>query len=132
MGYLLDTNAVITLLNDAASKLARRLRREKPADVAVSAIVMHELFYGAFKSKRTKDNVALVDSLRFSVIEFDKEDARSAGEIRAFLASKGATIGPFDVLIAGQALSRDLVLVTRNTREFGRIPNLKIEDWQKA
>lgn len=131
MGYLLDTNAVIALLNDSASRLARRLRRENPANVAVSAIVMHELFYGAFKSKRAKDNISLVDALRFTVVEFDKEDARSAGEVRAFLASKGAAIGPFDTLIAGQALSRDLVLVTHNTREFGRVPNLKIEDWQK-
>jgi predicted nucleic acid-binding protein len=52
MGYLLDANVVIGLLNDATSKLAQRARREKPADIAISSIVAHELFYGAFKSRR--------------------------------------------------------------------------------
>lgn len=130
MPYLLDTNAVIGLLNDTQSKLARRARRENPAEVAISAIVAHELFYGAFKSKRTSHNVALIDSLQFAVVEFDKEDARRAGEIRALLSDKGTPIGPFDVLIASQALSRSLTLVTHNAREFSRVPKLKIEDWQ--
>jgi tRNA(fMet)-specific endonuclease VapC len=129
--YLLDTNAVIALLNDTSSKLARRTRRENPNDIAISAVVAHELFYGAFKSQRASYNVALIDALRFAVVEFDKEDARRAGEIRARLASKGSAIGPYDVLIAGQALAHSLTLVTHNTEEFGRVPKLKIEDWQK-
>jgi len=129
MRYLLDANAVISLLNDTASKPAQRARRKKPGDVAISAIVAHELFYGAFKSRRAPDNVALIDALHFAVIEFDKEDARQAGAIRADLASKGTPIGPYDVLIAGQALARDMILVTHNTEEFGRIPKLRIEDW---
>src|SRR5579883_2218090 len=76
MRYLLDSNVVIGLLNDATSKLARRARREKPADVVISAIVAHELFYGAFKSRRTAQSAALTASLQFEVLEFDKEDAR--------------------------------------------------------
>ena len=115
MRYLLDTNTVIGLLNDAGSKLARRVRREQPGDVAISAIVAHELFYGAFKSKRVTQNIAVVDALLFEVIEFDKEDARKAGEVRALLAAKETPIGPHDVLIAGQAAARDMILVTRNT-----------------
>ena len=130
MRYLLDANAAIGLLNDAASGLAQRARREKPADVAISAIVAHELFYGAFKSRRAERNVALVDALRFAVIEFDKEDARQAGKIRAFLAAKGSPIGPYDVLIAGQAIARNMVLISRNTNEFARVPGLRSEDWQ--
>jgi tRNA(fMet)-specific endonuclease VapC len=130
MRYLLDANAVIGLLNDAASGLAQRARREKPADIAISAIVAHELFYGAFKSRRAERNVALVDALRFAVIEFDKEDARQAGKIRALLASKGPPIGPYDVLIAGQAMARNMVLVTGNTGELERIPGLRLEDWR--
>src|ERR1700674_739472 len=130
MRYLLDANAAIGLLNDAASGLAQRARREKPADIAISAIVAHELFYGAFKSRRAERNVALVDALRFAVIEFDKEDARQAGKIRAFLAAKGSPIGPYDVLIAGQAIARNMVLITRNTDEFARVPGLRSEDWQ--
>ena len=130
MAYLLDANVVITLLNDATSKLARRARQEKPADIAISAIVVHELFYGAFKSRRATQNVALIDSLQFSVLPFDKEDARQAGEIRALLASKGTPVGPYDVLIAGQAKARNLTLVTHNTNEFARVPGLRLVDWQ--
>jgi tRNA(fMet)-specific endonuclease VapC len=130
MGYLLDTNAVITLLNDTTSKTALRARREKPGDVAVSVIVTHELYYGAFRSRRAARNVALIDALQFVVLDFDKEDAQQAGKIRALLASKGTPIGAYDVLIAGQAVERNLILVTHNSKEFGRVPGLRLEDWQ--
>lgn len=129
MRFLLDTNAVIALLNDATSRLAQRARREPPGDIALSAIVTHELFHGAFKSRRAQHNVALVDALQFAVIEFDTEDARKSGEIRAVLAGSGTPIGPYDVLIAGQAVARGLVLVTHNTAEFARVPGLQIDDW---
>lgn len=130
MRYLLDTSAVIALLNDKASKLTRRARRERPSEIAISAVVAHELFFGAFKSQRATQIIALVDALQFPVLEFDKEDARQAGQIRAFLASKGTPIGPYDVLIAGQAMARNMILVTHNTGEFGRVPKLRIENWQ--
>lgn len=130
MRYLLDTNAVITLLNGMNSHLAQRVRQNKPSDICISVIVSHELFYGAFKSQRAARNVALVDSLQFEVLEFDKEDSRQAGEIRAALAVKGTPIGPYDALIAGQALARNLILITHNTDEFGRVPELQIEDWE--
>jgi tRNA(fMet)-specific endonuclease VapC len=130
MRYLLDANAVIALLNDKTSKAAQRARRERVGDVAVSAIVAHQLFYGAFKSRRAAQNLALIDALQFVVLEFDKEDARQAGEIRALLASNGTPIGPYDVLIAGQAVARDMILVTHNTHEFRRVTGLQIEDWQ--
>ncbi len=130
MRYLLDANVVIALLNDVASKAAKRARRVKPGDVAISAIVAHELFYGAFKSQRADRNVALVDALRFGVLDFDREDARRSGQIRALLAGKGTPIGPYDVLIAGQAIARNLTLVSHNTDELRRVPGLRIEDWQ--
>lgn len=128
--YLLDTNAVIALLKDRNSRLAQRVRQHQPADVGVSSIVAHELFYGAFKSRRREFNVALVDSLRFEILDFDKEDSRHAGDIRAALAAQGIPIGPYDVLIAGQARGRNVILVTHNTAEFQRVPNLQIEDWE--
>ena len=130
MAYLLDTNAVIALLNDTTSKTALRARRENPGDVAISVIVMHELFYGAFRSRRAAQNAALIDALQFVVLDFDKEDAQQAGEVRALLASNGTPIGAYDVLTAGQAVARNLILVTHNTREFGRVPGLRLEDWQ--
>ena len=130
MAYLLDTNAVIALLNDTTSKTALRARRETPGDVAISVIVTHELYCGAFRSRRAAQNAALIDALQFAVLDFDKGDARQAGEVRALLASRGTPIGAYDVLIAGQAVERNLILVTHNTREFGRVPGLRIEDWQ--
>jgi len=129
MRYLLDANVVIALLKDTTSATARRVRRERIGDIAISAVVSHELFYGAFKSRRRIQNVAVIDALQFVVLEFDKEDARQAGEIRALLASEGTPIGPYDVLIAGQAVARDMILVTQNTREFERVPGLRFEDW---
>lgn len=131
MKYLLDANAVIALLNDNRSPTAQRARRHRPNEVGISAIVAHELYYGAFKSQRTSRNVALVDKLQFEVVEFDHQDARHAGEVRANLAASGTPIGPYDVLIAGQARARDLVLVTHNTAEFSRVPALRIEDWER-
>jgi tRNA(fMet)-specific endonuclease VapC len=130
MRYLLDANAVIALLNDTTSPIARRIRRHAPRDVGVSAVVIHELYYGAFKSQRVAKNVARVDALQFPVLEFDQEDARQAGEIRAHLASKGTPIGPYDVLIAGQAKARKLTLVTHNTTECQRVSGLRVEDWK--
>jgi tRNA(fMet)-specific endonuclease VapC len=130
MRYLLDANIVIALLNDPNSKAAKRARQERPDDIAISSIVAHELFYGAFKSQRAAQNVALVDALKFVVLDFEKDDARRAGELRALLASKGTPIGPYDVLIAGQAMARNLTLVTHNLVEFKRVPRLRIEDWQ--
>jgi tRNA(fMet)-specific endonuclease VapC len=130
MSYLLGANAVIAMLRDSASRPARRARQERVGDVAVSAIVTHELFYGAFKSGRAARNVALVDALQFPVVEFDREDGRQAGEVRALLAARGTVIGPYDVLIAGQAVARRMILVTHNIAEFRRVPGLQIEDWE--
>lgn len=129
MRYLLDANAVIAALNEPAGLLSRRLHEVVPADVGVSAVVMHELYFGAFKSQRRDRNLALVDALRFEVLPFDTEDARNAGEIRASLAARGTPIGAYDLLIAGQARARGLTLITRNTREFERVPGLSTENW---
>jgi tRNA(fMet)-specific endonuclease VapC len=130
MPYLLDTNVVIAILEDTSAPAARRAKRERIEDLGISAIVANELFYGAFRSRRADDNLSRLDALRFPIIDFDRDDARQAGVIRAELASRGTPIGPYDVLIAGQAVARDLILVTHNTREFGRVPGLQIEDWE--
>jgi len=131
MMYLLDANVIVTLLRRTDAALARRIRNHQSSEFAISAIVSHELSYGAFNSARPSHNIAIIDALQFQVLDFDREDARHAGEIRALLASRGTPIGPFDVLIAGQARARKTVLVTHNTREFARIPGLRIEDWQR-
>ena len=130
MQYILDANAIIALLKDKSSKPAQRVRLQQPGDIGVSSIVAFDLFSGAFKSVRVQQNLALIDDLYFEIINFDKEDARQAGEVRALLAEQGTPIGPYDVLLAGQAIARDLTLVTHNTREFGRVHGLRIEDWE--
>lgn len=130
MRYLFDTNAVIALMKGHTG-LLKELRKHSPQDFAVSSIAMHELFYGAYKSERVDQNLARIEALRFAALEFDQEDARSAGRIRAELKLAGTPIGPYDVLIAGQALARGLILITHNTREFGRIEGLRLEDWER-
>jgi tRNA(fMet)-specific endonuclease VapC len=130
MRYLLDTNAVIALTNQRSENLVRRVRRMAEHDIAISSIVMQELYFGAYKSRQQTQNLAIADALQFEVIEFDRDDARQAGEIRALLRRQGRPIGPYDVLIAGQAVARNMVLVTRNLREFARVPRLQVENWE--
>ena len=129
MTYLLDTNAVIALMK-GNERLIAGLRRHRPQDFAIPAIVAHELFYGAYKSLRIEENLARIDGLQFAVLEFDRNDAQKAGEIRAALQASGTPIGPYDVLIAGQAVARDLILITRNLREFERAAGLQAENWE--
>ena len=94
------------------------------------AVAVHELAYGAYKGRNTQASLAALDALPFLVLDFDLDDARHAGEIRAGLVAAGTPIGPYDILIAGQARSREMVLVTRNIREFSRVPGLQVEDWE--
>ena len=132
MRYLLDTNAVIAILKSATSPIAAQIRRHDPREIVLSSIVTHELYFGAFKSQFPDANLKRLDALRFEVLAFDKEDSIAAGKIRAELQVAGTPIGPFDVLIAGQALCRGLTLVTANTREFFRVQGLDVEDWSAA
>jgi tRNA(fMet)-specific endonuclease VapC len=127
--YLLDTNAVISLLKRQPT-LSRRLREHVPSDFGLPTVVAHELFYGAYKSQRQAENLAVVEALQFEVLDLDKEDAMQLGEKRAVLATAVRPIGPCDVLIAGQAKARGLTLITHNTSEFGRVDGLEIEDWE--
>jgi len=129
--FLLDSNAVIALMKGDANVVAG-LRRHRPEDFALPSIVAHELYFGAYKGRAVTENLARVEALQFEVLDFDREDARRSGEVRAALALAGVPIGAYDVLIAGQALARALVLITHNTAEFRRVPGLKLEDWQVA
>jgi tRNA(fMet)-specific endonuclease VapC len=130
MRYLFDANAVIALLRDPGGPLVQRARQYRPTDIGLPSAVVYELYFGAFKSQRRAQNVTLIDRLQFEVVPFDKEDARQAGEIRATLEALGTPIGPYDVLIAGQACARNLVLVSRNVREFERVKGLIVENWE--
>ena len=130
MKYLLDTNAVISLLKNNSLSLAGKVRACSPGDIGLSSIVIHELYFGAFKSQRAQSNLDILDHLQFEVIPFGLEDARQAGRVRAELALLGSPIGPYDALIAGQAAERRLILITRNGKEFGRVKDLRWENWE--
>lgn len=129
MRFLLDTNACIALLNKTSQTLAMRVRAQLPSDIGLPAPVVFELYYGAYKSKRTARNLELLDRMVFETVPFDAGDARAAGTVRSQLEAAGRPIGPYDLLIAGQALARRLTLVTANTREFERVNGLNYEDW---
>jgi tRNA(fMet)-specific endonuclease VapC len=85
--------------------------------------------FGAFNSQRVEANLEKLERLAFPFLPFDEADARAAGEVRAALKRLGTPIGTLDVLIAGQARARDLIVVTANCREFERVEGLAIEDW---
>ena len=130
----LDTNAVIAALNDRTSPVRARIdaaiRLNHP--LAISSIVLFELWYGAAKSARPERNARRIADFLAGPIEilaFEPADAEEAGDIRATLERAGTPIGPYDVLVAAQARRRDALLVTANEREFARVPRLKFEDW---
>jgi tRNA(fMet)-specific endonuclease VapC len=127
--WLLDTNAVVALLARQEKVFARVIAAE-PGEIVLSAIVWHELAFGAAKSARPERNRAVLGRLALPVFDFTAEDGERTGLVRAELSRAGTPIGPFDTLIAGPALNRGLTLVTRNWREFSRVPGLAIENWQ--
>jgi tRNA(fMet)-specific endonuclease VapC len=130
--YLLDTNTCIFLINKKPKHALDRLHKEIKKKVFLSSISIAELHFGVYNSKNIEANrMALTEFIApFEILQFDDSDAERFGMIRAELKSQGKMIGPYDLLIAAQALSRNLTLVTNNTDEFSRIKNLKIEDWK--
>jgi len=128
--YLLDTVTCIQAMRaDTASKLAGRFNR-LTEQLCTSSVVLAELHYGAENSKRVVGNLQkiekFVDRLQ-AVLDFDALAAADFGRIKTAL--RKTPIGPLDTLIAAHARSRDLILVTSNTGEFGRVPGLGVEDW---
>ncbi len=134
IAYLLDTNTVIAFAGRKSEAILRHLDRIEPGTVGVSSIVAHELYFGAYKSQKVQHNLETLRLLfaDLTVVDFDCEDARAAGDVRASLARKGTPIGPYDVLIAGQAKRRQATLVTNNLGEFRRVEGLQLEDWTGA
>ena len=133
MNYLLDTNAVISHLRSGGkSGVSRQLRAVTPADVAVCSVVRAELVYGANRSANPAKNLAQVQTFLapFTSFPFDDPAADIYGQIRAGLDATGLSIGPNDLMIAAIAVTHGLTLVTHNTAEFGRVPGMRIEDWE--
>ncbi len=134
MIYLLDTNAAIALIKGKPAVMRTRLQRvaAKETPVAISSIVLFELWYGVARSERQRENAERLRvflSGAIGVAPFDEEDASRAGELRATLESAGTPIGPYDLLIAAQALRMNATLVTANVSEFARVRGLDWQDW---
>jgi tRNA(fMet)-specific endonuclease VapC len=137
MDYLLDTNACIALNKGEPASVRARFDKavHAGARVWVPAVVLYELWYGVAKSARPKENAEDLTTFLSGpvrVLGFEEEDAREAGDVRASLERIGRPIGAYDLLIAGQALSRKLTLITANTKEFARVKSLVWEDWGKG
>ena len=132
MIYIPDTNACIRYLNKPDSSVAKKFAATPPGDIALCDIVKMELYYGAYRSSRQQDNLALLRKffLPFLSLPFDDDAAEICGHIRAMLAAAGTPIGPYDLQIAAIALANNLTLVTHNTREFSRVPGLLLDDWE--
>ena len=136
MDYLLDTNACIALINGSPPLPRVRMNKalESGARVLVSSIASFELRYGVAKSAKREFNHHRLESFLSGpvlILPFDDGDSRSAGDLRAMLEPLGRPIGPYDLLIAGQALNHNLTLVTSNVSEFSRVKGLKWIDWAK-
>lgn len=129
MRFSLDSNAVIALMKGQPAVIDR-IRQHGVDACGISSVVLHELHYGARRGQQSARNVARVEALPFAVLDFDHGDALAAAQIRLQLERQGTPIGAFDLMIAAQALARDLTLVTRNTREFERVPGLRTATWQ--
>jgi tRNA(fMet)-specific endonuclease VapC len=127
--FLLDTNVVSAIMR-RDHRVGERVRRTGLGQCRISSITVQEICFGAHRSVRTDFYLATFANVAIDVLEFDMEDGRSAGRLRAGLAAAGALIGAYDILIAGQALARDLTLVTHNVREFSRVDGLRVEDWE--
>lgn len=130
MAYLLDTNTLIYLFKNTGA-VRWHMAQQKDQDIKLCTPVMWELLTGALKSQSPQTQLARLDVVkaRFDILAFDLPSAEAAASIRADLEAQGTPIGPADTLIAGMALAHHLTLVTHNTREFGRVSGLAVEDW---
>jgi len=129
--YLLDTNTCIYIINRKPPSAVSHIRSRNPDDIAISTITVAELQYGVNRSQHADRNrIALLEFLvPFNIIDFNQSAAAVYGSIRASLEAKGRPIGPMDLVLAAQALSEKLILITNNEKEFRRVDGLKIENW---
>lgn len=128
--YLLDTNICIFTIKNKPDHV-RELFKRHQEQLCISTITLMELIYGAEKSSNPSHNLFIVEGFaaRLEVLDYDTAAAAHTGQIRAELARTGTPIGPYDQMIAGHARSRGLITVTHDSREFRRVPGLRVEDW---
>lgn len=129
--YLLDSNIVIYTLKNRITDIRHKIERAGIDNVAVSALTIAELEYGAAKSNNPDAARAKLYEflMPFEIMNFDTRAAECYGRIRADLEKTGTPIGPIDTMIAAIAVSNHCIVITNNTKEFQRVRNLELEDW---
>lgn len=129
--YLLDTDTIIYWLKDKFPKIKYKISQADKDCIFTSSITVADLYFGAYYSSRKKENLLLIDGLlrEITIIPFDENAGRYFGEIKASLKAKGKILCDSDMFIAAIAISNNLILVTNNEKHFGRIEDLKIENW---
>ena len=128
--YIIDTNTLIYFFKGMGN-VPNRFLAISPKDIAIPSIVLYELEYGIAKSTSPKKRQNQLNELcsLVNILPFGDEEARISASIRAKLEKKGTPIGPHDILIAGTALQHQGILVTNNSKEFSRVPKLKLDNW---
>ena len=132
MIYLLDTNTCIQYLTGRSENVINKFKTTHRENIYLCDVVKAELYYGAYRSVKQEQNLALYEFFfsQYISLPFDGKAAKIYGEIRSQLSKLGTPIGAYDFQIAAIALANNLILVTHNTREFQRVENLQIEDWE--
>lgn len=127
---LLDTNICIHIINARPAAVLERFRQYRMGEIGVCSVVAAELAYGVIKSGSSRNRQALEMFLApLIILSFDEAAIWAYGELRAELERRGTPIGSLDTMIAAHALSEKAPLVTNNTREFARVPGLRLENW---
>ncbi len=133
MHYLLDTNICVALIRQRPPAVIQHITDHHLTDICISTITIAELQYGVNKSSKVPQNQHALDQflLPFTFLDFDDSAAHVYGLLRTMLEAQGTPIGSLDMLLAAQAIAHSLIVVTNNTKEFSRIPQLTLEDWTK-
>jgi tRNA(fMet)-specific endonuclease VapC len=132
--YLLDTNICIFLIKKKNPLLIEKFKKNYNKGIFISSLTLAELEYGVENSEHIeKNSLSLIEFLTiFEILNFEQRDTKAFGIIKRDLRNSGKMIGAIDALLAAQSISRKLIFITNNTKEFERINNLKIEDWTLA
>jgi tRNA(fMet)-specific endonuclease VapC len=130
MRYMLDTDICIYTINERPAAVLSAFRRFQPHGLGISSVTAAELHFGVARTGSQRNLDALRRFLAtLEIAPFDAAAAEVCGPMRAWLASQGTPIGPYDILIAAHAHALGATLVSNNTREFERVPGLKLENW---
>lgn len=128
---MLDTNICIYIIKKNPERVLAHFKSLKLGDLCISSVTLAELWYGVEKSQHHQKNKAALEEfiLPLEIMNFNEEAASHYGLIRTYLEKKGSPIGPLDLMIAAHAQATHSILVTNNSKEFSRIPNLEVENW---